>query len=213
MPNLKKTEIVVVLDRSGSMHSIKTDMEGGFEKFMQDQAAAPGKCRVSLYQFDQEYQVVYEDRAAKDCLELELVPRGVTALFDGIGKTLARVEERHALLPGKKRPGTVVVLVITDGQENASREWDLVGVKKAIKSAEDRGWDLVFLAANATAFTEGASLQFKSTYNAGASGQSIGTAYVSTSKGIVQLRESRSSGDLSASLYVDDPSQTVPSKM
>lgn len=116
------TDIVVVLDRSGSMAGIKFDMEGGFNTFIAKQREIAGVCRVSLYQFDTVYEPVYQGIQVQEVPLLELVPRGGTALYDALAKTIVTTGERLAKMAEPDRPGKVVFIVITDGAENASEE-------------------------------------------------------------------------------------------
>jgi len=119
------TEIVVVLDRSGSMDLIKKDMEGGYDNFMREQRLTPGECKVSLYQFDTEYEVVYESVPINDVKPLMLIPRGWTALYDAVANTIVRTGERYSKLPEHERPSKVLFMVITDGEENRSVEYSI----------------------------------------------------------------------------------------
>lgn len=158
MPNAQLCELAVVLDRSGSMQSIKADMEGGFATFIAEQRKDPSPCVVSLYQFDSVFNVVYEERPLSEAT-LELVPRGSTALLDALGKTIAMVGERLRAKPESERPGKVVVLVITDGYENASHEWSRARVKLAVEHQREKyNWQFAFLGANIDSFAEARSL-------------------------------------------------------
>jgi len=155
MANKNKTEIAIILDRSGSMQSICADMEGGFGSFVDKQRHEPGECVLSLYQFDDRYEVVYEATPLSDVTALKLEPRGSTALLDGVGKSVANIAARHDAMTESQRPAAVIVLVITDGQENASVEWKLADVRAAVEAAErTRNWRFVFLGADAKAFTD-----------------------------------------------------------
>ena len=82
------TDIITILDRSGSMESIQSDTEGGFNAFVQKQRETPGACALSLYQFDDVYEVVYENRPIAQVPPLQLEPRNMTALLDAIGSTV-----------------------------------------------------------------------------------------------------------------------------
>ena len=115
--------IAVLLDRSGSMSSIKTDTEGGFAAFIDQQRGLNRDVRVTLAQFDTEYDVVYADRPLADVPPLALEPRGATALYDAIGRLVSDVGAELAAQPEEERPGAVIVVVLTDGHENSSREW------------------------------------------------------------------------------------------
>ncbi len=153
MTNPDLRHIAVVLDRSGSMQSVKSDTEGGLKAFLAEQASAPGTTTVSLYQFDTEYEPVYENRALADVPEYRLVPRGGTALLDAVGRTISTVGAQLAAKTEDDRPGEVIVVILTDGEENQSREFSLTTVKQMITSQQDTyGWKFVFLGADQDAF-------------------------------------------------------------
>jgi uncharacterized protein YegL len=153
------TEVAVILDRSGSMTSIRSDMEGGFKQFVADQRKLPGRCVMSLYQFDNEYEVVFEERDVHQIEGLTLVPRGGTALLDAVGRSVVKIGERLAKKSESERPGGVVVMIITDGHENASREWSRARVKEAVeRQQKDYHWKFIYLGADMGAFTEAAAI-------------------------------------------------------
>ncbi len=178
MPDPTRTEIAIVLDRSGSMHAIREDMIGGFSAFVEQQRRAPGTCTLSLYQFDDHFDVVYEAVPVDQAPPLKLTPRGRTALLDGIGKALALIADRHDKLAPAEPPGTVIVIVITDGRENASTEWSLAALRSAVSDAEcKRNWRVLFLGATADAFDEGRSMGVRSSIRYHASATGVRTMY------------------------------------
>ena len=124
MTDPQRTLIAVLLDRSGSMECVKSDTEGGFNAFIDEQRGEPGDARVTLAQFDTDYEVVYANRPIADVPPLALQPRGGTALYDALGRLITDVGAELAALPEDERPGTVVVVVLTDGHENSSRGVD-----------------------------------------------------------------------------------------
>lgn len=139
----KPVEIFVVVDRSGSMDSIRDEAIGGFNTFLEAQKKEKGAANLTLAIFDGEYDIVYDSVKLKEVMPMTretLVPRGLTALNDAIGKSLLMLE-------GKK-PDKAILCILTDGQENASREFNGVQVKAKVEAAEARGWQVVFLAAN-----------------------------------------------------------------
>lgn len=173
MTQSKLTEIAVILDRSGSMSTIKDDMEGGLWAMIQEQHGLPGKCRISLYRFDNQFEVAFEGKDSgeitrEDCA---LVPRGATALNDAIVKSLHAIESRILAEEETGRPDLVVIAIITDGHENASTEVKKRSdVQEAIKRASDKfSWKFAFLAADDKGFDEG------SAYTAGVVGASVGS--------------------------------------
>ncbi|WP_154795078.1 vWA domain-containing protein [Occultella kanbiaonis] len=153
------THIAFLLDRSGSMQSIKSDTVGGFDAFIAEQRGEPGRCTVSLAQFDNEYQEVYADRPIADVPSLELVPRGSTAMLDAIGRLINATGARLAALPEAERPGTVIVGIMTDGLENASKEFSRAQIKAMIGEQTDRyGWQFLYMGANQDAIEVGTGL-------------------------------------------------------
>lgn len=152
------TEIICIIDRSGSMESIRSDAIGGFNRFLADQQAPEDPARLTMVLFDDQYEVVYDGTDIRDVKRLTnrtFVPRGSTALLDAIGKTLNTVSARFADMPANDRPEKVIVVILTDGQENASREFTLPVVRKMITTyTNDLKWDFIYLAANQDAFAE-----------------------------------------------------------
>jgi len=143
------------------MGTVKSDTEGGFNAFIDTQRAEPGDARVTLAQFDTEYDVVYANRPIGDVPRLELQPRGGTALYDALGRLITDVGADLAALADSERPGTVIVVVLTDGHENSSREWTHDAVGAAIRRQEsDYAWDFLFLGANMDAVVIGQQLGF-----------------------------------------------------
>jgi uncharacterized protein YegL len=152
------TLLVLVVDRSGSMESICEDMEGGIKTLIEEQAKEDGTCVVTLAQFDDHYELLAEGVPASELLPYRLVPRGTTALLDAIGRTISHVHASVESLDQVERPGHIIVAVITDGMENASREWSHLQVMDSVKARIDEGWHFTFLGANQDAIQEGARI-------------------------------------------------------
>jgi hypothetical protein len=161
MTDSNKTLIAALLDRSGSMQSIADDMRGGFDSYIAAERGQPGVTVVTLAQFDDQYEVLYQNAPIASVPPLDLQPRGMTALLDAIGRFVTEVGAGLAALPEDQRPGEVTVLVLTDGHENASAEWTKDAVRELISQQETAyGWDFVFLGANMDAIDVGADLGF-----------------------------------------------------
>lgn len=159
MTNAELTLIAILLDRSGSMQSIKADTEGGFAAYIEQQRAVPKTIAVTLAQFDTEYELVYANRPIAEVPPLELLPRGGTALYDAVGRLVTDVGAELAARPEQERPGTVIVVVLTDGHENSSREWTNDAVRKLIQQQEqDYNWTFLFLGANMDAVAIGTGM-------------------------------------------------------
>jgi len=118
--NNNLTDITLVVDRSGSMEAIRADAEGGVNTFLTDQAAQPGEALVTLVQFDTHYEFVHRGVPVKQVPRYQLVPRGGTALLDAVGRAINETGERLSKMAEADRPGLVVFVVMTDGEENSS---------------------------------------------------------------------------------------------
>lgn len=174
MTNPDYTAIGVVLDRSGSMAGIKSDAEGALNTFIEDQKKEPGKATLTLAQFDDHYELVHDNIPLDSVPPVTLTPRGLTALLDAIGKTVVAMGETFAKMADEDRPGKVLVAIITDGIENASRDWTRASIFQLITQQREKwGWDFVFLAANQDAIAEGAGLGVKSALNFEATGAGV----------------------------------------
>lgn len=147
-----KTDITIILDRSGSMESVKSDTIGGFNNFLSEQQKIEGEASISLIQFDDQYEVVYTDKnihSADRLTDSTFQPRGMTALFDAIGRTINSVGQRLAALPESERPNQVLFVILTDGFENASREFNAMKIGEMIKHQRDvYKWEFMFIGAN-----------------------------------------------------------------
>jgi hypothetical protein len=151
MPNAELTHITIVLDRSGSMDSVRDDAIGGFNTCVGEQKKLPGAATLTLVQFDHAYEVTHRavNLEAVPVMTTEtFVPRGRTALYDAIGRAVAETAEYVQGLAEDARPAKVVVAILTDGRENASRELDHEQIQKLLKERTAAGWDFWFLGAN-----------------------------------------------------------------
>lgn len=183
-----KREIVVVLDRSGSMDRIASDMEAGLNRFINDQKELDGECLLTLVQFDDRYEVVHDALPIKKFKNFKLVPRSMTALYDALGKTINTVGDRLANTPEEERPEKIVFVSVTDGLENASGEFNAEQVKDMIKHQENKyNWKFVYLGANQDAFAEGQKFGMRAgtTMNYAATSEGIKRAYDAISKNTV----------------------------
>lgn len=158
----RNSEIIVVLDRSGSMNTIKKATIEGFNGFLAEQQTVEGKAHLTLVQFDHEYEVVYSGIDIKEVMgltEKTYVPRGTTALLDAIGRTFEETRDRLFVAKKEEYYQQVVFMIITDGQENASREYSRRQIFDMIRKGEEKyKWQFVFLGANQDAIEEGSRL-------------------------------------------------------
>ncbi len=154
--NNNLTELVFVLDRSGSMHGLENETIGGFNGLIEKQRAEEGETRVTAVLFDNEYDVLYDGVDIGSVPPLtgkEYFARGSTALLDAVGKTIDAVGERLASTPEEQRPAKVIFAITTDGYENASRSYSLEKVKGMIEHQQTKySWEFLFFGANIDAF-------------------------------------------------------------
>lgn len=143
--------IAVVLDRSGSMGAVVRPTIDGFNEFVKKQREVPGEATLLLAQFDDEYEVVFEKPLpdAPELTDKTFVPRGTTALYDAIGRTIQNVGRSLEARPESERPSKVIFVIITDGFENASKDFSQAKIKEMIAHQKFvYSWDFVFLGAN-----------------------------------------------------------------
>ena len=154
----KKVDITIVLDRSGSMKSIREETIRGYNRFISDQLENKINARITLIQFDHEYQVLFEAVKLKHVNKLTgdtYRPRGLTALLDAIGKTIKLSKDRYKLIKKEKRPDRILFVIITDGQENNSTSYNRDMIFKKIRKMESKhSWEFIFLGANQDAISE-----------------------------------------------------------
>ena len=154
------TELVFILDRSGSMGGLESDTIGGFNSMLEKQKKESDKCLVSTVLFDGRREVIH------DRIPLEQVPaltdkeyyvRGCTALLDAVGGAIHHIGNVHKYARPEDRPERTLFVITTDGLENASREYDYARVKAMIERQKEKyGWEFLFLGANIDAAKEAA---------------------------------------------------------
>ena len=188
------TELVFILDRSGSMYGLEKDTIGGFNSMLAQQKQTPGETLVSTVLFDHE-SVVLHDRVPLDKVPMmtreEYTVRGSTALLDAVGGAIHHIGNVHKYARPEDRPSRTLFIITTDGLENASRTYSYEKVKHMIQRQEKRfGWEFLFLGANIDAAAEGARLGIDAdrtaTYNCDAEGTALNYASISAVIGEVR---------------------------
>ncbi len=174
------TEIIVIIDKSGSMNSLKTDTIGSFNSFLEEQKKLEGDCNISVVLFDshKNNKILCEsvDINTFEGLNSEnYVPRGSTALYDCIGETIKSSKKRIKKLPDEEKPEKIIVAIITDGAENDSREYSKKDVMEMIEKREKKGWLIMYLGSNQDSFQEASKIGIK---------KSRSLNYTSDSKGV-----------------------------
>lgn len=153
------SHIVCVLDRSGSMNMIIDDMIGGFNSFIEEQKKLDDECYLTVVLFDNEYQVLHEMvnvKNVKPITKSEWVPRGTTALYDAIGKSIDDVLKQDKVSTKK------LMCIVTDGYENASEKYSSKQIKSMINDLEKKSWTFIYLGANQDAFAVGNNIGISS---------------------------------------------------
>ena len=146
----KKTELVIIIDRSGSMHGLEGDVIGGFNSLIEKQTQE-GDTVVTTIFFNDEFSLIHENVDIKEIKPLDkrnYVPTGCTALLDAIGNAIGLVKAKHAKLTEEELPTHTIFSIMTDGLENASKEYSYKKIKSMIELQKKCGWDFIFQAAN-----------------------------------------------------------------
>jgi uncharacterized protein YegL len=194
-------DVTVILDRSGSMATIANDTNGGLQSFIDEQKKVHDKnIKLTLVQFDDEYEVVYDRVDIREVKKHTLQPRGSTALLDAIGKTINAKGAEFRRMKEENRPGKVIFVIITDGEENSSHEFAAPGlIKEMIEHQKDKyNWDFIYLGANQDAVTVGRSMGVSAASCASYAhtGQGITRGMVMTSQKLASYVGSNNKADL-----------------
>lgn len=156
-----RVEIVVVVDKSGSMANKRSDVVGGFNSFLAEQRKRDDDSSLSLVMFDTGYEVKFSHvplKYARDLSAEDYVPGGGTALLDAIGKTITTLETAtgglHLGVREAPKPDKVILVIVTDGEENSSRLYTNAAIREMIKAREATGrWETIYLGANQDSFS------------------------------------------------------------
>ena len=155
--NNNLTEIVFLLDRSGSMSGLEADTIGGFNSMLEKQKQEPGEAILSAVLFDHECEVVYDRvdiRRAEPMTEKQYYTRGSTALLDALGGAIRHIATAHRYARDEDRPGKTIFVITTDGCENASRRCSYREVRELVEHEKEKyGWEFLFLGANMDAIS------------------------------------------------------------
>jgi hypothetical protein len=178
--------IVMVVDRSGSMGSIREDAEGGVNGFIEENKKV-GKAIFTMVEFDSEYDVIYDKADLQTVERYNLRPRGMTALMDAIGIAFSGAEDVQI-------DGSKIAVIVTDGGENASQEWNKEKIFNRIDELKKKGWDFIFLAANQDALESGGGYGFDSGTTLNFDRNTVGDTYKVASAYAVSHRSMRGSG-------------------
>lgn len=198
------TDITLVVDRSGSMARSRRDAEGGVNAFIAEQAGKPGEALLTLVQFDTEYEFLHKGVPISDVPDYTLHPRGMTALLDAVGRAINETGERLANMDEEDRPGLVIFVVLTDGHENASREFSKADIKEMIEHQQETyGWHFTFLGANQDAFAEAARMGIGPAGVANFDPDSVEIAFMATAAKVGRMRRQHGDGETVDNAFTD----------
>lgn len=152
------TEIVFILDESGSMWHLTDDTIGGFNSYLEEQKRNEGEAHITTVLFSTDYKVIHDHVDIKEVSPLtdkQYSPCGCTALLDAIGKTINNVGKRLADTPEEQRPAHVIFVITTDGMENSSKEYSYAQIKAMVEHQQTKySWEFVFIGAGIDAYAE-----------------------------------------------------------
>ena len=199
MKNL--TEIVFILDRSGSMAGLEDDTIGGFNAMIEKQKNEEGDACVSTILFDNYIEVIHDRvdiRKVRPMTRRDYYVRGCTALLDAVGRTIRHIGNVHKYAREEDRPEKTLFVSTTDGMENASREYSYERVRRMIEHEKEKyGWEFIFLGANIDAAREAARFGITEDRAVNYHADSVGTAviYEAVSEAVCNVRASRPMSD------------------
>ena len=215
------THISVVLDRSGSMAKCLADTIGGFNAFLSAQKQLEGEATITMVKFDDEYDIICNMVAIKDTVELSdknYQPRGFTALLDAIGRTINNVEHDLSEKSEDEKPEKVIFVIITDGDENRSREFNREQIMEMInRHRTEMKWEFVFIGANQDAIQAGNSMGVRAGNSYTYKASSVGTQamYAGLTRGMSSYRSKgvEEVNDQSYAFFADDDRKTQENLM
>lgn len=193
MTKANLTSVILIVDRSGSMRPLQQSVINGVNEYIQNCLSLPGDTNISLIQFDDLYEVNFMDIDVKNVRPLDsnsYKPRGMTALYDAVGRTIREYGDKLSKTPENERPSDVIVVIQTDGYENSSREYTVEKIKSMIEHQTGvYSWRFVFLGANQDAILTASSLGINAagamTFNANdVSNQALYSAVTSYTRGV-----------------------------
>ena len=193
--NKNLTELVFVLDKSGSMSGLEKDTIGGFNSMLEKQRKEDGDVVISTVLFDDKVQVLH-DRAGLDKIanltDRDYQVGGCTALLDALGKAIKHINKVQKALPEDERPAKTLFVITTDGQENSSHEFSYGKIKKMVeKKQEKKQWEFLFLGANMDAISAAADIGIKADRATNFHCDAVGTAvnYSALSRAVSRVRK------------------------
>ena len=194
------TELVFIVDRSGSMSGLESDTIGGLNATLKKNREVEGECLVSIVLFDNASEVLVDRKPIEqvaNLTEAQYQVRGCTALLDAVGGAIRYMDKVQHILPDEHRAEHVIFTIITDGMENASRHFDYPRVKRLIEAHEEQGWEFIFLGANIDAAAEASRIGIRADHATQYMSDDIGTAVAYEAMAVAQMSK-RATGAVAA---------------
>lgn len=186
------TEIIMVLDKSGSMASSTNDVIGGFNTFLTEQQNLPGEANLTVVLFDTTYTVLFANRPIREVPPLDSTvyrAGGRTALNDAVAQAIVETGKKLSDMPEDERPNKVICVIITDGEENASREHSASQVREMVQHQQDKyDWVFIYLGANVDAFAEAGKIGIQADHAVNVSATRMDSAYAGTNRAVQSYR-------------------------
>lgn len=192
------TDLVFILDRSGSMSGLESDTIGGYNAMLEKQKKEAGEARISTVLFDNEYELLHDGidlQEVNPITEREYYVRGTTALLDAIGRTISKIRNLQNHVSEEEIAEHIMFVIITDGYENASKEYTLDKVRMMIEEQRDKhSWEFIFLGANidAIATAESFGIREDRASNFKADSEGVSLNYEVISEAVSELRVNKS---------------------
>lgn len=212
-----KTMICLILDRSGSMSGRENDVVGGVNTFIEEQKKLPDPASIAFVRFEtghiERFRPMQALSEVKPLTRAEYVPSGGTPLLDAVGSTITALDEDWKA----EKPDRAIVVIVTDGEENASKEYTKAKIQALIKARQDSGlWAFIYLGANVDAFSEAAAMGINLSNSAGYQNTSAGTkslyATASASVGRMRMTGATVAHNLGGNIGEDGSLDTQPPK-
>lgn len=204
------TDITLVIDRSGSMSSCRDEAQKGINEFIKKQKEVEGEVLFSLLQFDTEHEYVFNAVPISNVGKYKLIPRGMTALLDAVGKAVTETGIRLEKVPESERPGLVIIAIITDGYENASSEFKRDRIKEMIEHQQGKySWQFTFLGANQNAFLEAGSIGINMNVAANYNTSKSDAVYNNLSNHVSRMRNMSYNGEVVSSSYTEEERESM----
>lgn len=190
--------ITVILDRSGSMETVRSDTVGGINAFLREQQDTSGEGTLTLVQFDSQgpYDVLCRAMPLRDVMPLSIdqyVPRGSTPLYDAIGRGISDIDSLLGSTPPAWRPTNLLLVIVTDGQDNCSREFSRGDVGRLLNARKKQGWHVIYLSSDLGSLKDARDLgvEYDNSLLFDLNSKGIADAFKSVSDGVLRNREGR----------------------